>query len=84
MSSSKFAGVILRHGDRVAIESVGGGSYGDPHLREPEPVFADAADGLVTLKRASADYRGAVVRTPAGRLKLEAERTAALRAAASD
>ena len=45
MSPSKFAAVILRAGDRVVIESAGGGGYGDPHQREPELVLADAAEG---------------------------------------
>ncbi len=84
VSPSKFAGVILRRGDRVVIESAGGGGYGDPRLREPELVLADAAEGLVTAERAATDYGVAVVHTPAGRLELDAEQTATLRAAASD
>jgi N-methylhydantoinase B/oxoprolinase/acetone carboxylase alpha subunit len=56
VSPSKFAGVVLRHGDRVVIESAGGGGYGDPRLRESDLVLADVADGLVTAERAAADY----------------------------
>lgn len=81
VSPSKFAGVVLRRGDRVVIESAGGGGYGDPSLREPELVLADAAEGLVTAACAAADYGVALVSTPAGLLELDAERTAALRAA---
>jgi len=83
VSPSKFAGVILRRGDRVVIESAGGGGYGDPLLREPELVLADAAEGLVAPGRAAADYGVALVRTPSGRFELDVEQTAALRAAAS-
>jgi N-methylhydantoinase A/oxoprolinase/acetone carboxylase beta subunit/N-methylhydantoinase B/oxoprolinase/acetone carboxylase alpha subunit len=83
VSPSKFAGVILRRGDRVVIESAGGGGYGDPRLREPDLVLADAAEGLVTPERATADYGVAVVRSPAGRLEHDGNGTSALRAAAS-
>ncbi|HTZ37923.1 MAG TPA: hydantoinase B/oxoprolinase family protein [Stellaceae bacterium] len=44
--ASKTA-TVLRAGDRVVIETAGGGGYGDPALRDPARAAADAADGKV-------------------------------------
>jgi N-methylhydantoinase B len=55
-SASKFAGVVLRRGDSVLIDSAGGGGYGDPGEREPELVLADVRAGLVSRDAARARY----------------------------
>jgi N-methylhydantoinase B len=44
----------LCRGDRVVIETAGGGGYGDPGKRERERVEADLADGKVTAHAAHA------------------------------
>jgi 5-oxoprolinase (ATP-hydrolysing) len=76
-SPSKLAGVELRTGDVVRIESAGGGGFGRPFEREPELVLADVRDGLVGRECAERDY--GVALTPAGD-ELDAERMAELRA----
>src|SRR5215470_9601380 len=47
----------LRAGDRVVLETAGGGGYGDPSRREPELVRLDVADGKITDRAAEA-YAG--------------------------
>jgi N-methylhydantoinase B len=37
----------LHAGDRVVMETAGGGGYGDPGLRDPESLRADIADGKI-------------------------------------
>jgi N-methylhydantoinase B/oxoprolinase/acetone carboxylase alpha subunit len=44
---SKIA-TVLHPGDRVTVETAGGGGYGDPARRKPELAVADIADGKVT------------------------------------
>src|SRR5262249_48020973 len=56
VSPSKLAGVVLRAGDVVRIESAGGGGFGDPAERDPVLVHADVQDGFVTPERAATDY----------------------------
>jgi N-methylhydantoinase A/oxoprolinase/acetone carboxylase beta subunit/N-methylhydantoinase B/oxoprolinase/acetone carboxylase alpha subunit len=56
VSPSKLAGVVLRAGDVVRIESAGGGGFGDPAERDPVLVRADVQDGFVTPERAETDY----------------------------
>jgi N-methylhydantoinase A/oxoprolinase/acetone carboxylase beta subunit/N-methylhydantoinase B/oxoprolinase/acetone carboxylase alpha subunit len=55
-SPSKLAGVVLREGDVVRIESAGGGGFGDPAERDPELVLGDVRAGLVTCEAAKRDY----------------------------
>jgi N-methylhydantoinase B len=43
---SKIA-TVLCAGDRVTVETAGGGGYGDPHRRNGELTTADIADGKV-------------------------------------
>ena len=43
---SKIA-AVLRPGDRVTVETAGGGGYGDPRQRAPKLVEADLANGKV-------------------------------------
>jgi N-methylhydantoinase B len=47
----------LRAGDRVVLETAGGGGYGEPSRREPELVRLDVADGKITDRAAEA-YAG--------------------------
>ena len=44
----------LHAGDRVVMETAGGGGYGDPAAREPAQVRADLEDGKVSLEGAKA------------------------------
>ncbi len=44
----------LRAGDRVVLETAGGGGYGEPSRREPERVRGDVADGKITDRAAEA------------------------------
>ena len=54
--TAKVSGVSLRRGQRVRIESPGGGGYGTPSDRPVEAVRRDLALGLVSAGRASRDY----------------------------
>jgi len=47
---SKIA-TVLRPGDRLTVETAGGGGYGDPHRRQRELAAADIADGKVSARR---------------------------------
>ncbi|MFO0997845.1 MAG: hydantoinase B/oxoprolinase family protein [Alphaproteobacteria bacterium] len=47
---------ILRKGDRLVVETAGGGGYGDPRKRDPEAVRRDIASGKVTPEAARRDY----------------------------
>jgi N-methylhydantoinase B/oxoprolinase/acetone carboxylase alpha subunit len=47
---SKIA-TVLHPGDRVVVETAGGGGYGDPAQRKRELVEADVADGKVSGAR---------------------------------
>jgi N-methylhydantoinase B len=46
----------LRAGDRVVMETAGGGGYGDPAARDPAQVRADLEDGKISAEEAKA-YR---------------------------
>jgi N-methylhydantoinase B len=59
----------------LAVETAGGGGYGDPSERDPDLVLRDVLDGLVSDGRARRDY-GVAIRDG----KLDREQTAALRA----
>jgi N-methylhydantoinase B/oxoprolinase/acetone carboxylase alpha subunit len=76
VSPSKFAGVVLRAGDVVRIESAGGGGFGHPCERDPLRVLADMEAGLVG--RGSAEHDYGVVLAAAGD-GVDAVRTGALR-----
>jgi hypothetical protein len=53
---TKTSGLWLRAGDVIAVETAGGGGYGDPFEREPELVAADVRDGLVSAAAAAREY----------------------------
>lgn len=46
---TKEVGVEMRPGDRLVVESAGGGGFGDPSQRDPEALAVDRADGLVSF-----------------------------------
>ncbi len=48
--------LTLKRGDRVIVETAGGGGYGDPRRRDPEAVKADIANGKVGREAAAKDY----------------------------
>ena len=54
--TAKVSGVTMRRGQRVRIESPGGGGYGLPSDRPVEAVSRDLAQGLVSAARARLDY----------------------------
>ncbi len=47
---------VLRAGDRLVVETAGGGGYGDPRARDREAVRRDIAAGKVTPGAARRDY----------------------------
>ena len=53
---SKFQGIILKPGERIVIETAGGGGWGDPLARDSELVRRDVVEGLITLERAREAY----------------------------
>ena len=53
---SKVTDVKLRAGERVRLESPGGGGWGDPARRAPERVARDVRQGLVSVEAARRDY----------------------------
>ena len=65
--------VRLDAGERIHLNTPGGGGYGDPRERDPQLVLRDVVDGYVTLEAAERDYGvrirytgppDALVRTP--------------------
>jgi N-methylhydantoinase B len=55
-STSKWSNVVIRSGDRVQIDTPGGGGWGPPAERDPERLLDDVADGFVTAEAAARDY----------------------------
>jgi len=49
-------GIMLRRGDIVRFETVGGGGFGHPFDREPARVLADVLGGFVSANQAHDDY----------------------------
>jgi N-methylhydantoinase B len=45
---SKMVGIKLKRGERVRLETPGGGGYGDPAERSPDAIARDLALGYVT------------------------------------
>ena len=58
--ASKMVGIKLKRGQRVRIESPGGGGYGDPFERDPAAVARDVRLGYVSRDRAASDYGVAI------------------------
>jgi N-methylhydantoinase B len=57
---SKMVGIHITQGQKVRLETPGGGGYGDPVLRDPKSVARDVRLGYVTPASAASDYRVAV------------------------
>ncbi len=55
-SGSKFTNIRLQAGDRVIIESPGGGGYGDPGERSADLVTEDIDQGFVSEEAARTAY----------------------------
>jgi N-methylhydantoinase B len=62
-------------GDVVAINTPGGGGFGDPYEREPAKVLKDVSEDLLSIETARRDY-GVVITAD---LKVDEKATAALR-----
>jgi N-methylhydantoinase B len=73
--ASKMVGISIKRGDRIRLETPGGGGYGDPRQRAPEAVERDVRLGYVSVDAARRDY-GVVLRQD---LSLDAAATADLR-----
>jgi N-methylhydantoinase B len=53
---SKVTDVKIRRGQKVRLETPGGGGFGDPATRDPERVARDVRLGYVTAAAAERDY----------------------------
>ncbi len=47
----------IRRGQKVRLETPGGGGFGDPAERDPEKVARDVRLGYVTPEAARRDYK---------------------------
>ena len=72
---TKITDIHIRNGERVRLESPGGGGYGLPYERTPEAVAADVRGGYIGREAAQRDF--AVALTAAG--LVDTEETARLR-----
>jgi N-methylhydantoinase B len=53
---SKVTDVRIRRGQKVRLETPGGGGFGDPRARDPERIARDVRLGYVTREAAERDY----------------------------
>ena len=51
---TKETGLVIRPGDRLVLESGGGGGWGDPARRDPAAIASDIENGFVTRRDAGA------------------------------
>jgi N-methylhydantoinase B len=72
---SKVTDVRIKRGQRVRLETPGGGGFGDPMTRDPARVARDFIFGYVSREAARRDY-GVALRDDGG---VDASSTAALR-----
>jgi N-methylhydantoinase B/oxoprolinase/acetone carboxylase alpha subunit len=56
VSDSKFTRVPVTMGDRIILQSPGGGGFGDPSDRLPELVEEDVKQGFITPEAAHKFY----------------------------
>lgn len=54
--ASKMVGIRLKRGERVRLQTPGGGGYGSPAERAPEEIARDVRLGYLTEKAADAAY----------------------------
>jgi N-methylhydantoinase B len=57
---SKMVGIHITRGQKVRLDTPGGGGYGDPLRRDPEDVARDVRRGFVSRAHAASDYGVAV------------------------
>jgi N-methylhydantoinase B len=57
---SKVTDIRIRRGQKVRLETPGGGGFGDPATREPERVVADVRRGYISRENALRDYKVAL------------------------
>jgi len=76
---TRYADYPLRAGDRIRLDTPGGGGYGDALTREPERVLADVREGAVTVEAAERDY-GVVIIGESGSWALDHDKTQVRRA----
>jgi N-methylhydantoinase B len=53
---SKITDVRIKRGQRVRLETPGGGGFGDPFTREAARVARDVSFGYVSREKAASDY----------------------------
>lgn len=58
--ASKVTGVRLKAGQRVRLETPGGGGWGEPQSRDPEAVARDVRRGFVSASAAQTAYKVAL------------------------
>ncbi len=58
--TSKMIGIHIERGQKLKLQTPGGGGYGDPHLRDPEAVARDLALGYITPDAATRDFAVAI------------------------
>jgi N-methylhydantoinase B len=73
---SKVTDIRIRRGQKVRLETPGGGGFGNPAMREPERVVADVRRGYISRENALRDYKVAL----RGDGSLDADATAKARA----
>ena len=54
---SKVTDIKIRRGQKVRLETPGGGGFGDPATRDPERVARDVRLGYVSRNHARHDYK---------------------------
>ena len=54
---SKITDVSIRRGQKVRLETPGGGGFGDPAARDPARVARDVRFGYVSREAAQRDYK---------------------------
>ena len=54
---SKITDVKIRQGQKVRLETPGGGGFGNPAARDPAAVARDVRLGYVTREAARRDYK---------------------------
>ena len=57
-STSKWSNVVVRPGDRIQIDTPGGGGWGAPQMRDARELEEDVAEGWVTPEAIERDYGG--------------------------
>ncbi len=75
---SKMVGIDIRRGQKLRLETPGGGGYGDAYTRQPDMVARDVQLGYVSLDAARNAYHVAISSTGA----VDEAATAKLRATA--